>query len=102
VSFPRVDRHDPRSDREAAARIVDAGAVFLGGGDQVKLVATLSGTRTCAAINALYQRGGVVCGASTGAAALTTLTMAGSEIDEEATSSISTSARGSVCSATRR
>jgi cyanophycinase len=83
VSFPRVNRGDARSDREVAARIADAGAVFLGGGDQVKLVATLSGTRTCAAMKALHQRGGVVCGTSAGAAALTSLTMAGGEIDEE-------------------
>jgi cyanophycinase len=83
VSFPRIDRHDARRDRETAARIADAGAVFLGGGDQVKLVATLSGTKTCAAMKALFQRGGVVCGTSAGAAALTMLTMAGGEIDEE-------------------
>ena len=83
VSFPRVSRKDTRGDREAAARIDDAGAVFLGGGDQVKLVATLSGTRTCDAMKRLFRRGGVVCGTSAGAAALTTLTMAGGEIDEE-------------------
>jgi cyanophycinase len=83
VSFPRVSRHDARGDREAAARIDEAAAVFLGGGDQVKLVATLSGTRTCNAMKALFRRGGVVCGTSAGAAALTTLTMAGGEIDEE-------------------
>lgn len=83
VCFPRVKRNDPRSDQEAAARIAEAGAVFLGGGDQVKLVATLSGTKTCSAMKALYRRGGVICGTSAGAAALTALTMAGGEIDEE-------------------
>jgi cyanophycinase len=83
VSFPRVRQNDPRSDREAAARIDAAAGVFLGGGDQVKLVATLSGTKTCAAMKALFNRGGVVCGTSAGAAALTMLTMAGGEIDEE-------------------
>jgi cyanophycinase len=83
VSFPRVIRSDARSDREAAARIADAGAVFLGGGDQVKLVTTVSGTRTCKAMKALFRRGGVVCGTSAGAAALTMLTMAGGEIDDE-------------------
>jgi cyanophycinase len=49
----------------------------------VKLVAALSGTRTCAAMKALHSRGGVICGTSAGAAALTTLTMAGGEIDSE-------------------
>ena len=83
VHFPGVSRTDARLDREVAARIDDAAGVFLGGGDQVKLVATVSGTRTCAAMKRLYQRGGVVCGTSAGAAALTTLTMAGGEIDDE-------------------
>jgi cyanophycinase-like exopeptidase len=46
VEFPRVKRGDDRLDRELAARIDDAGALFLGGGNQVKLVAELSGTRS--------------------------------------------------------
>ena len=83
IEFPRVKRSNEKLDRELAARIDDAGAVFLGGGNQVKLVAELSGTRTEASIKALSARGGVVCGTSAGAAALTTLTMAGGEIDEE-------------------
>jgi len=83
VHFPPVSRTDARVDRETAARIDQAAGVFLGGGDQVKLVATLSGTRTCQAMKALYRRGGVVCGTSAGAAALTTLTMAGGEVDTE-------------------
>ena len=83
VEFPRVKRANEKLDRELAARIDDAGAVFLGGGNQVKLVAELSGTRTEAAMKALSARGGVICGTSAGAAALTTLTMAGGEIDEE-------------------
>jgi cyanophycinase len=83
VHFPCVSRTDAKVDRETAARIDDAAGVFLGGGDQVKLVATLSGTRTCKAMKALFHRGGVVCGTSAGAAALTSLTMAGGEIDNE-------------------
>jgi len=83
VRFPRVKRDSDRLDRELAARIDDAGAVFLGGGSQIKLVAELSGTRACASMKELWKRGGVVCGTSAGAAALTALTMAGGEIDEE-------------------
>jgi cyanophycinase len=83
IEFPRVYRDNDRRDRELAARIDEAGAVFLGGGSQVKLVAELSGTRAGAAIKALSRRGGVICGTSAGAAALTSLTMAGGEIDEE-------------------
>jgi cyanophycinase len=83
IEFPRVKRDNARLDRELAARIDDAGAVFLGGGSQIKLVAELSGSRACASLKALSRRGGVICGTSAGAAALTTLTMAGGEIDEE-------------------
>jgi cyanophycinase len=83
IVFPRMKRDSDRLDRELAARIDDAAAVFLGGGSQVKLVAELSGTRSCDAIKALSKRGGVICGTSAGAAALTSLTMAGGEIDEE-------------------
>lgn len=81
--FPAVARRDRRADADIAARIDAAAGVFLGGGDQVKLVAELSGTRTEAAMKRLFHRGGVVCGTSAGAAALTTLTMAGGEVDEE-------------------
>ena len=45
IDFPRVKRDSDKADREIAARIDDAGALFLGGGNQVKLVAELSGTR---------------------------------------------------------
>jgi cyanophycinase len=83
IEFPRVQRDNDRCDRELAARIDDAGALFLGGGSQIKLVAELSGTRAAASIKSLSKRGGVICGTSAGAAALTTLTMAGGEIDEE-------------------
>ena len=83
IAFPRVKRGSDRLDRELAARIDDAGAIFLGGGSQIKLVAELSGTRACEAMKALSGRGGVICGTSAGAAALTSLTMAGGEIDEE-------------------
>jgi cyanophycinase len=83
VRFPLFGEACDAQDREIAAMIGDARAVFLGGGDQVKLVATLAGSLTLVAIKALYERGGVVCGTSAGAAALSELTMAGGEIDEE-------------------
>lgn len=83
VTFPPFDRGDRSSDAELAARITDAAAVFLGGGDQVKLVGSLTGTKAETALKALHRRGGVVGGTSAGAAALTALTMAGGEIDAE-------------------
>jgi cyanophycinase len=60
-----------------------AAGVFLGGGDQVHLIATLSGTLVGQAIRDAFMRGAVVCGTSAGAAALTESTMAGGEIDED-------------------
>lgn len=83
VEIPMFDRRDEKRDAEIAGMIRGAAGVFLGGGDQVKLVASLSGTRTCAAMHELHQSGGVICGTSAGAAALTELTMAGGEMDEE-------------------
>jgi cyanophycinase len=74
--------HDAR-DREIADMIKEARGVFLGGGDQVKLVASLEGSHTLDAIKEAFRRGAAVCGTSAGAAALTELTMAGGEIDEE-------------------
>jgi cyanophycinase len=83
VSIPLFRRACDDRDREIAAMIEQARAVFLGGGDQVKLVAALGGSCTLAEMKALFRRGGVICGSSAGAAALTELTMAGGEIDEE-------------------
>ncbi|HVE36052.1 MAG TPA: cyanophycinase [Gemmatimonadaceae bacterium] len=83
VRIPMFDRADEKRDREIAAMIRDAAGVFLGGGDQVKLVTALSGSQTEAAIHQAYERGAVVAGTSAGAAALTELTMAGGEVDVE-------------------
>lgn len=83
VRIPMFDRADEKRDREIAAMIRDAAGVFLGGGDQVKLVTALSGSETAAAIHAAYGRGAIIAGTSAGAAALTELTMAGGEVDVE-------------------
>jgi cyanophycinase len=83
VAIPLFQRACDDRDREIAAMIREARAVFLGGGDQVKLVASLGGSCTLTEVKALFRRGGVICGTSAGAAALTELTMAGGEIDEE-------------------
>ena len=83
VEIPMIHRTDDTQDARVARMIREAAGVFLGGGDQVKLVAALSGTRTVAAMRDLYHSGGVICGTSAGAAALTELTMAGGEVDEE-------------------
>jgi cyanophycinase len=83
VQIPRFRRGDHAVDHEIADAIADADAVFLGGGDQVTLVAALGGSATLAAIRRAFLRGATIGGTSAGAAALTELTMAGGEIDEE-------------------
>lgn len=83
AEFPMLTARDEKADTDCAALIAEARGVFLGGGDQIKLVETLSGTKTEKAIKALFDRGGVVAGTSAGAAALTELTMAGGELDPE-------------------
>jgi cyanophycinase len=82
VSIPIVDSRDRAQDRAVAKMISEADGVFLGGGDQVHLVTTLAGSRVDHAIRELYGRGGIVCGTSAGAAALTETILAGGEPDE--------------------
>jgi len=83
VEIPSFSRTIEGTDARIAKMIDEADAVFLGGGDQVKLITALSGTCTEKAICDLHTRGGVVGGTSAGAAAVTQLTMAGGEIDTE-------------------
>jgi cyanophycinase len=75
----RADAHDP----QIIELVRRARGIFLGGGDQVKLVTVFSGTPLEAAIREAYERGAVICGTSAGAAALSETTLAGNEVDEE-------------------
>jgi cyanophycinase len=83
VMFPIVDSRDRANDEGIADQVRGAAGVFLGGGDQVHLIATLSGTLVGAAIREAFLRGAVVGGTSAGAAALTETTLAGGEVDED-------------------
>jgi cyanophycinase len=83
VHVPILERGIPGRDQEIADMIAGCDGVFLGGGDQVKLVTCLTGSCTGRAIRQHFHDGGVVGGTSAGAAALTELTMAGGEVDEE-------------------
>jgi cyanophycinase len=82
VEIPIVDNRNAAQDRAIAQLVLDADGIFLGGGDQVHLVATIGGSRVGNAIRDAYQRGAVVCGTSAGSAALTETIMAGGEVDE--------------------
>lgn len=82
VEFPIVDRRSRAQDARIADMIRDSPGIFLGGGDQVHLVATIGGSRVGEAIRHAYHNGAVVCGTSAGAAALTEIILAGGEPDE--------------------
>ena len=82
VEVPIVDSRDRAQDRKVAQMLRDADGIFLGGGDQVHLVTTLAGSRVGRALAEAYTQGGVVCGTSAGAAALTETILAGGEPDE--------------------
>jgi cyanophycinase len=82
VQIPVLDRRDLAQDRRIARMIEEAEGIFLGGGDQVHLVATLGGSRVDRALREAYARGATICGTSAGAAALTETILAGGEPDE--------------------
>jgi cyanophycinase len=83
VEIPIIESRAAADDAALAATVRAADGIFLGGGDQVRLIATLSGTKVGAAIREAFVRGAIVCGTSAGAAALTETTMAGGEVDED-------------------
>jgi cyanophycinase len=83
VEVPLVETREHASNPAIVDRVRAARGIFLGGGDQVKLVSALSGTPLEEAIRDAYFDGAIVCGTSAGAAALTKTTLAGNEVDEE-------------------
>jgi cyanophycinase len=81
VEIPIVDRRTRAQDARIADMIRDAQGIFLGGGDQVHLVATLGGSHVERAMREAYANGAVIGGTSAGAAALTETILAGGEHD---------------------
>ncbi|MEA2762357.1 MAG: cyanophycinase [Gemmatimonadaceae bacterium] len=83
VTIPLVESRDDACDPVILQQVRSARGIFLGGGDQVKLVSALSGTPLEEAIRDAYMYGAIICGTSAGAAALTKTTLAGNEVDDE-------------------
>ena len=83
VELPIIDRRERAQDARIAQMVLGARGIFLGGGDQVQLVATLGGSRVGRAIKEAFSLGAIVCGTSAGAAALSETMLAGGELDEE-------------------
>jgi cyanophycinase len=81
--FPIIETREDACNRATAKLVAKSRGIFLGGGNQIKLITMLSGTPVGDAIWDNYISGGVVCGTSAGAAALTELTLAGNEVDED-------------------
>ncbi|HEU4631265.1 MAG TPA: cyanophycinase [Gemmatimonadaceae bacterium] len=81
VEIPIVDRRARAQDARIADLVRGAQGIFLGGGDQVHLVATLGGSRLERALREAYADGAVIGGTSAGAAALTETILAGGEHD---------------------
>src|SRR5690349_10448484 len=80
LEIPLVETRDQACDARIVESVHNAQGIFLGGGDQVKLVSCLSGTPLEEAIRDAYLDGAIVCGTSAGAAALTKTTLAGNEV----------------------
>lgn len=83
LEIPIVETRDHACDSRIVEQVRNARGIFLGGGDQVKLVSCLSGTPLEEAIRDAYLDGAIICGTSAGAAALTKTTLAGNEVDDE-------------------
>ena len=81
IDTPVITTREQALDPRNAAMVASADAIFLGGGDQVKLISVIGGTPLGAAIHAAHRRGIVVGGTSAGAAALARTTLAGNEVD---------------------
>lgn len=73
-----INREDHLSE-EAAAPLRHAGAVFLTGGDQLRLTSQLGGTPVVEAMKRVFADGGVIAGTSAGASALSDTMMVSGE-----------------------
>ena len=76
VTGLRPEERSEAEDLEAAAALSDATAVFLTGGNQLRLSSVVAGTRLADAIHRAHDRGAVLAGTSAGASAMATHMMA--------------------------
>jgi cyanophycinase len=77
-----IERRSESADRTQVRSIDRARAVFLTGGDQLRLTSKLGGTLIAEAIRGVHARGGVIAGTSAGASVMSeTMLVAGSAGD---------------------
>ncbi|MGH3114492.1 MAG: cyanophycinase, partial [Gaiellaceae bacterium] len=72
VTGLRPEERSEAEDPAAAATLSDATAVFLTGGNQLRLSSTIGGTRLAEAVMERFRHGAVVAGTSAGASAMST------------------------------
>ena len=76
VTGLRPEERSEAEDPATAAALSDATAVFLTGGNQLRLSSVVAGTRLADAIHRAHDRGAVLAGTSAGASAMATHMMA--------------------------
>jgi cyanophycinase len=76
VTGLRPEERPEAEDPELTAALNDATAVFLTGGNQLRLSSVVAGTRLADAIHRAHDRGAVLAGTSAGASAMATHMMA--------------------------
>ncbi len=83
-NFTRIDSEDrDEKSRNLAIRALErAGAVFITGGDQLKITSGLGGTLACARIQEIYEQGGVIGGTSAGASVMSETMMVSGNGDD--------------------
>src|ERR1700712_3579696 len=86
VEAPLIDRRQRAQDAACAELVRSARGIFLGGGDQLKLVSTLGGSRVWRAVREAFSSGATVCGTSAGAAALSETVLSGGEVNSAGSS----------------
>ena len=70
VQILQIATRQQASSKKSARMIDDATAVFVTGGIQLRLISLLGGTAIASAIHRMLAAGGVYCGTSAGAAAI--------------------------------
>ncbi len=71
--------HDEVNKEENLRKLDSVNVVFFSGGDQLRLVHHLEGTKFLAKIREIYDRGGVVSGTSAGAAVMSRVMITGQQ-----------------------
>jgi cyanophycinase len=84
VMVLRLEHRADAEDEGLCSSLASATAAFFTGGDQLRITATLGGTRLLDALYALHRNGGVLAGTSAGASIMSATMIVGGQGDEPA------------------